>query len=83
MVWWGGGKYLSETSEKSFTPQGGSKYFDPSLPHEFMHTHICPHTDSCAYLIILTCRHTIIEYVKPEDRLRRKQNWICNGKKYK
>ncbi len=33
----------------------------------------------CAYLIILyilTCRHTIIEYVVPKHGLRRKQNCI-------
>ncbi len=35
------------------------------------------HANSCAYLIdvyTLTCRHTIIEYGVPKDRLRKKHN---------
>ncbi len=42
--------------------------FDPpALAHEFMHIHIR------AYAYTLTCRQSIVEYMLPNDRLRKKQ----------
>ncbi len=50
----------------------------PQLVHEFMHTHIHMHADSCEYLFILytlTCRQ-LLNRVMPKDGLRRKQKCL-------